>query len=345
MKSVIGVPWVLVLVAGLVIGGAGIATAADGPGEPITLRLPLDCVPGETCDIIKYVDNDPGTGLRDYACGKRVGGENGYGSTSIAIQDGKAMAQGVAVRAAADGVVERSRDGMADTGIHGPESREELVKVGCGNAVVLGHRDGWSTTYCHLRQGSIRVKPGDRVAAGDALGLVGMSGLTELPHLFFSVRLGKQIIDPFVGTTRKDLCGLGERPLWDADTLKALVYRPVLLRQAGFAAGVPTLIEARKGTYATAVLPKDTPEVHFWIELIGVNAGDRLVLQISDPKGRSLGVRSLVFDRDAAQNFAHGLAAKAATPGAALAPGTYRGVATLKRGAEEFSVTRTVEIR
>lgn len=344
MKSVVGVPWALALAAWLLIGGAGIAMAAE-PAEPIVLRLPLDCVPGETCDIIKYVDNDPGTGMRDYACGKRVGGENGYGSTSIAIQDGKAMAQGVAVRAAADGVVERSRDGMADTGIHGPETREELVKVGCGNAVVLGHRGGWSTIYCHMRQGSIRVKPGDRVTAGDVLGMVGMSGLTELPHLFFSVRQGSQVIDPFVGTTRKGACGPGERPLWDADTLKKLVYRPVLLRQAGFAADVPTLIEARKGTYATAVLPKDTPEMHFWIELIGVNAGDRLALQITDPQGRSLGVRSLVFNRDTAQNFAHGLAAKATAPGAALTTGTWRGTATLKRGTEEFSVTRTIEIR
>src|SRR3546814_12280892 len=57
---------------------------------------------------------------------------------------------------------------------------------GLGNAVVLDHGNGWRSYYGHMRRGSIAVKKGDRVQTGQALGLVGMSGLTEFPHLAFS---------------------------------------------------------------------------------------------------------------------------------------------------------------
>jgi D-3-phosphoglycerate dehydrogenase len=57
---------------------------------------------------------------------------------------------------------------MPDTGLRG-----EIAGRECGNGVVIAHEDGWETQYCHMRRGSVAVQPGERVARGQTLGLVG----------------------------------------------------------------------------------------------------------------------------------------------------------------------------
>ncbi|WP_106398077.1 M23 family metallopeptidase [Actinocorallia populi] len=56
-----------------------------------------------------------------------------------------------------------------------------------GNLVVLDHGDGVYSAYAHLRRGSLRVRPGDRVQAGRVLGEVGNTGNTSEPHLHFQL--------------------------------------------------------------------------------------------------------------------------------------------------------------
>ncbi|HYD30660.1 MAG TPA: M23 family metallopeptidase [Azospirillaceae bacterium] len=323
---------------------AALGTGGGLPAKepPITLGLPLDCEPGRTCEIIKYVDHDPGPGLRDYACGNRNGGENGYGSTSFAIRDRKTMEAGVAVRAAAPGVVDKTRDEMADTGVYGPETREELTQKGCGNAVVLRHDEGWRTVYCHLKRGSVRVAPGDRVTAGQDIGQVGMSGLSELPHLYFSVRRGDTVIDPFVGELRAEGCGIGERPLWAADVLAKLPYKPVLPRLSGFSTDPPNVVEARKGSYADAVFTQDTATLYFWVEIIGAKAGDVLRIRLTGPDGKALSNGSQRVERATAQSF---IAGKADRPAAGWTPGSYEGVAAIEHNGQSFATSARIDLR
>jgi murein DD-endopeptidase MepM/ murein hydrolase activator NlpD len=57
---------------------------------------------------------------------------------------------------------------------------------GCGWFVKLGHPGGVATLYCHLLRRPT-VRPGQRVLAGDVIGLVGTSGRTSFPHLHFEV--------------------------------------------------------------------------------------------------------------------------------------------------------------
>lgn len=52
-----------------------------------------------------------------------------------------------------------------------------------GNHLVLDHGDGTFTAYAHLRHGSVRVAPGDRVEVGQVLAEVGNTGNTSEPHL------------------------------------------------------------------------------------------------------------------------------------------------------------------
>ncbi|TDB86161.1 M23 family metallopeptidase [Actinomadura sp. KC216] len=54
-----------------------------------------------------------------------------------------------------------------------------------GNSVVLDLGDGVYALFAHLRHGSVRVRKGDRVRAGDVIGQVGNSGNSSEPHLHF----------------------------------------------------------------------------------------------------------------------------------------------------------------
>jgi murein DD-endopeptidase MepM/ murein hydrolase activator NlpD len=58
-------------------------------------------------------------------------------------------------------------------------------KGGAGNLVEIQHTNGYATYYMHLSQ--ILVRAGQRVAQGQRIGLVGMTGLATGPHLDFRI--------------------------------------------------------------------------------------------------------------------------------------------------------------
>lgn len=86
---------------------------------------------------------------------------------------------GLPVLASADGVVEAVFDGEADA----PVGVLGGFTLAGGNQVVLRVAPGQFLFLCHLKRGSLTVKQGDSVAAGQTLGLVGNSGNTSEPHL------------------------------------------------------------------------------------------------------------------------------------------------------------------
>lgn len=62
-----------------------------------------------------------------------------------------------------------------------------------GNHVVLDVGDGVHAVFAHLRRGSLRVRPGDRVAAGGQLAQCGNSGNSSEPHLHFQLMDGPEV--------------------------------------------------------------------------------------------------------------------------------------------------------
>ncbi|WP_282597527.1 M23 family metallopeptidase [Dyella sp. SG609] len=96
---------------------------------------------------------------------------------------------GAEVIAVADGVVRDTRDGEQE---HKPLSPQpepsSLTADGLfGNYVVLELQPGVFATYAHLKKGSVKVKPGDRVHRGQSLGQLGQSGNSAAPHLHFQL--------------------------------------------------------------------------------------------------------------------------------------------------------------
>jgi murein DD-endopeptidase MepM/ murein hydrolase activator NlpD len=63
-----------------------------------------------------------------------------------------------------------------------------------GNAVFIDHGNGLVTMYFHLSE--IKVAVGQEVTRGQALGLVGTTGRSTGPHLFFGVRWHNARVDP-----------------------------------------------------------------------------------------------------------------------------------------------------
>ena len=171
----------------LVLGICMHFPAWAGAEAPV-LSLPADCVPGTTCWLVNFVDHDPGPEARDYRCGRLS--YDTHKGTDIAIANDAVMHKGVDVLAAAPGRVLRVRDGVADSTKADLESATALRGRECGNGLVIDHGDDWTTQYCHMKAGSIRVQPGDRVERGAVLGRIGRSGRSEFPHR--SVHRGQQ---------------------------------------------------------------------------------------------------------------------------------------------------------
>ncbi|MEI5034008.1 M23 family metallopeptidase [Streptomyces sp. S1A(2023)] len=62
-----------------------------------------------------------------------------------------------------------------------------------GNHVILDLGEGTYAVYAHIQRGSLRVKAGETVRAGELLGRVGNSGNTTEPHLHFQLMDGPDL--------------------------------------------------------------------------------------------------------------------------------------------------------
>ena len=261
------------------LAGASFALHA---GDPPRLGLPIDCVPGESCWVVNYVDEDAGPGARDYTCGPQT--YDGHTGTDIAIRDLGEMRRGVAVLAAAAGTVLATRDGVADRRFD-RSSAGEVSGRECGNGVVIDHGEGWRTQYCHMRNGSVAVKRGDRVERGAKLGLVGLSGRSEFPHVHLDLRRAGRRMDPFTGRVAPSDCAGPDEPLWTTEAAAALRYRPVSIYDAGVAGALPEVARLHEGERG-APPRRDSALLAAWVALYHVRAGDEIVLTLSDPAGR-----------------------------------------------------------
>jgi murein DD-endopeptidase MepM/ murein hydrolase activator NlpD len=102
---------------------------------------------------------------------------------------------GTPVLAAGEGVVREMHDGMADNRKGAPPPFDQAavmknLKLFMGNYVLLDHGNGEYSLFAHLKQGSVRVSAGQRVARGEPIGAMGMSGDAFLVHLHYQLQSG-----------------------------------------------------------------------------------------------------------------------------------------------------------
>ncbi|MGC2304968.1 M23 family metallopeptidase [Candidatus Binatus sp.] len=92
------------------------------------------------------------------------------------------------IHAAADGKIIEVKDGIPE---NIPNSGKLAVQMTydtlAGNHIIQQLSEGHYAAYAHLRPGSIKVKVGDTVHAGDVLAHLGNTGNSSEPHLHFQV--------------------------------------------------------------------------------------------------------------------------------------------------------------
>ncbi len=158
------------------------------------LRLRPDSKSFRGNGISNFVDHGAGTALEDFTCGTRT--YDGHRGIDMALYPyGWRMMDGaeVEIAAAAPGTIVNKGDGQFDRQCH--------TTGAAANFVIVRQNDGLDALYWHMKKGSVtKAAIGQKVAAGDVLGLVASSGNSTGPHLHFELRTsGGQTVDPFAG--------------------------------------------------------------------------------------------------------------------------------------------------
>lgn len=157
-----GGPWLAIHLPAMPRSHRRVAFALDG-----TLRIPARFA----IDWVKL--DDAGRGARGDE--SRTENWHGYGEGVLAVADARVVA---------------TRDGMRESAKL--EALRRPLQDASGNYVSLDLGDGRYMHYEHLKPGSLRVKPGDRVRRGQVIAALGYTGDSKGPHLHTLVSSGTQ---------------------------------------------------------------------------------------------------------------------------------------------------------
>ncbi len=279
--------WVARLAAFTILAASLAAGSGGVRAEMPKLALPLDCDPGKTCFVQKYVDVDPGPDFQDYLCGHAS--DPGHTGIDFRLLNVGA-ASGVVVKAAAPGTVAKTRDGVADKIVETDAEVKAVSSYGLGNAVIIDHGDGWQTIYGHMHKGSLKVHSGDKVEAGTPLGEIGLSGLTAYAHVHFEVRHDGKVVDPYTGQTESTACATDAAKataasLWSADVLAATASNETRILDVGFAGSPVAPADLEAGLTPEAAASATSPGLVFYARGMNMREGDQMRFVLDGPAG------------------------------------------------------------
>lgn len=128
-----------------------------------------------------FTNNPNGTVQWPFAVGVHIGDRFGYRncagcSSNHGGQDFN-PGNGAPIQSIADGVVSYAQDGEGSLGVH----------------LIIEHEingEKVASVYAHMIHGSMLVKQGDVVKAGQVIGKTGNTGMSTGPHLHFEIRIG-----------------------------------------------------------------------------------------------------------------------------------------------------------
>lgn len=301
---------------------------------------PVDCDPGRSCFLQQMPDMDPGSGASDPYCGPAT--YDGHTGLDIRVRSMADMERGVPVLAMRDGVVRGIRDGEDDRLVRTEADRKAIADRECGNGVLIDHGNGAVTQYCHLREGSVRVRNGETVRRGQPIGQIGASGLAQFPHVHAELRIDGKPVDLLTGRRLDAGCANGAAgavSLFDGDFAGRLGDGDATMLDAGFAGG-PVDHDALGETGAPAPPDARAGALTGWAWFANLREGDRIRLRLNGPEGGVIAdVTSKPMNRSKATYSV--FAGKRGTP----MPGTHGLLVELLRGGEVIrSASRTLTI-
>jgi murein DD-endopeptidase MepM/ murein hydrolase activator NlpD len=161
------------------------------PKHSTDLRLPFEGLwkvawGGDTRELNYHHD----TPSQQYAFDFLVADQGGKTYRGSGTENEDYYAFGREVLAPADGVVTDVIRGVRD---NRPGSMNPYSAL--GNAIFIRHAEHEISVLAHFKQGSIRVAVGERVKAGQVLGLCGNSGNSSEPHLHYHLQNTRVIQD------------------------------------------------------------------------------------------------------------------------------------------------------
>ena len=178
--------------AGMLLAGSVRPTQQPAPSDHLDyrtkaeLRLPFAAVP-EGHWYVGWGGRDPIRNYHAVAPDQRYAydlyvtlGDRPFRTDGMTVEDYYCF--GLPILAPAGGTVVEAVDGLPD---NRPGQMDRANPV--GNHVVIDH-GGEFSFLAHLRLGSVSVKAGDTVSAGQPLGRCGNSGNTTMPHLHYHLQ-------------------------------------------------------------------------------------------------------------------------------------------------------------
>lgn len=222
-------------------------------------------------NTINFVDLDATAGILDWDCTDYT--YDGHNGIDVIVRTFGEQVIGVPIFAALDGEVVLTHDGEPDM---------NTSCVGIPNYVVINHADGRSTSYLHLKTGSVQVSVGQQVKAGEQIGLVGSSGCSTYPHLHFQATDNSVVFEPYAGT-----CRSGDSE-WTDQTPIERDYYVLDLNITGV--DISTQPELPFDKDRTGTFVRGIRTIYFWTMLMAQPAGDTWRVRIRNPSN------TVVFD-------------------------------------------------
>ncbi len=152
--------------------------------EPPNIRYRYEYLPGDPSARHQFADRY----LVPFSAGQNFSVTQAYPDAITHQTSDSARAIDIAMPIGTD--VLAARDGIVfDVASKNYRSGLDVSRDGqAANIVRILHDDGTFSLYAHLNWNTIRVKPGDRVRAGQYIADSGNTGFSSGPHLHFAVQ-------------------------------------------------------------------------------------------------------------------------------------------------------------
>ena len=250
------------------------------------LQLPIEGTEGKDWVIVNYVDWDS-VAVYDHNCGSKS--YEGHQGTDFTIRSFRQMDSGVAVLAAATGVVTFTVDTFYDR-----ETSGELAKK-LGNYIAIKHENDYYTYYGHLKKNSAVVSNGDTVSIGQKIAEIGSSGNSTDPHLHFELWYDSSyLVDPFHGNCGNNSSLFVNPPEYDTS---------LGIFEFGFANNNQLNLSLLRNRAHLKSAPYEfkassDSALNFWAQLYGLRKGKELTTRWVNPNGVEWFNYSVTLDRD-----------------------------------------------